>query len=124
MRRPSAGSLAAAERRERENTAKRLRDVVPELEMLKLYIEERQSGANEADVTHTRYIVVDRAPAIFEVGCSDRKCNGNHDLTRRVIRALKAHEEKFEGIDCCGGENKDGTCSLELHFRAEADYAA
>jgi hypothetical protein len=124
MRRLSAGAQTAAERRARENAAKRLREVVPELENLKIYIEERQKGADEADVAHTRHIVVERAPAIFELGCFDRKCNGNHDLTKRVIRALKAHKETFEGKDDCHGENKEGDCELELIFRVEADYAA
>ena len=124
MRRPSAGSQTAAERRERENSAKRLQDVVPQLAGLKFYIQEGQNGDAEAYVTHTRHIVVDRAPAVFEVGCSDRKCNGNHDLTRLVLNALKAQQPTFEGSDPCGGENKLGACALELTFRAVADYAA
>lgn len=124
MRRPSAGAATAAERRERENSAKRLLEVVPELQGLKLYIEEIVKGASEPDITHVRHIVIQRAPAIFEVGCSDRKCNGNHDLTRRVMRALKEHKACFEGKDECGGERKGDVCDLELRFRAEADYAA
>ena len=124
MRRQSAGAQTAAERRERENAAKRLREVVPELATLKLHIEERQPGNDEAEASHTRLIVIDRAPAVFELGCYDRKCNGNHDLTRLVIKALKAKKTSFEGKDRCAGEKKSGCCELELHFRAEADYAA
>jgi hypothetical protein len=124
MRRQSAGAQTAIERRNRENEAKRLRELIPDLENLKLFIEERQKGANEADVLHTRLIVIDRAPAIFEFGCYDRKCNGNHDMTGSVLRALQAHKQSFEGHDSCEGENKIGSCDLELHFRAEANYAA
>lgn len=123
MRRLSAGAQTAAERRARENAAKRLQDILPQLEGLRFYIEERQPGSDEAEVKHTRIIVVQRAPAIFEAGCSDRKCNGNHDLTRRVVRALKAGKPTFEGTSVCGGENKEGICTLELSFRAEARYA-
>lgn len=124
MRRQSAGAQAAIERRQRENAAQRLSEIVPDLAHLKLYIEERLPGAAEADAAHTRLIVIDRAPAVFEFGCYDRKCNGNHDLTGSVMRALKAHKTTFEGHDRCEGERKTGACDLELHFRAEADYAA
>ncbi len=124
MRRQTEASRIAIERRERENAARRLREVVPELAHLKLYIEEKRTGSEVIDVTHTRLIVIDRAPALFEIGCSDRNCTGNHDLTGQVLRALRAHVPSFEGSDCCHGESKDGSCCRELHFRAEANYAA
>ena len=124
MRRPSAGAQQAVARREREDAAKRLHDVVPELTELKLHIEERREGAPEPDVSHTRHIVIGRAPALFEVGCSDRKCDGNHDLTKLVMKALRQHEEEFDGRDSCDGNCADGTCGLELVFHAEAKFAA
>jgi hypothetical protein len=122
MRRQSIGAQKAAERRERENAAKRLAEVVPDLRQMTMRIHEGPEGVEDSDVAHTRIIVVARAPALFEVGCSDRKCNGGHDLTQRVLKALKQHKEHFEGTDRCTGHVTDAECRLELRFVVDASY--
>ena len=123
MRRNTEAAKRAADRREREDSADRLHEVVPTLGNLTLHIEERRVDKGDVEVTHTRRVVVDRAPAHFEMGCSARRCDGGHDVTNLVMEALRAGETEFVGRDVCGGESKHGPCKLELHFTAVADYA-
>jgi hypothetical protein len=123
MRRLSEAAKRAAERRLREDSADRLSTVVPGLEKLTLRIEEISSADDTPDVSHVRHIVVNNAPALFEVACCDRKCDGQHDLTSRILRALQSGKEQFEGRDVCGGNARDGDCAFSLRFYAEADYA-
>src|SRR5690606_9802062 len=92
MRRITPAVKRAAERRAREDAAKRLNEVVPHLDSLTFTIEEIDSNKQlltPVEVTHTRHIVVDRAPAVFDLPCYDRYCDGGHDVTKSVLRALK-----------------------------------
>jgi hypothetical protein len=123
MRRITEAAKKAAERRERENEARRLREMVPELERLTIAVEELRPGECDTEVRHVRRIVVRNAPAMFELPCCDRNCNGGHDLTRRILHGLQAHKSCIEGHDRCGGLSKDGECQLEMHFVAQAHYA-
>ena len=125
MRRITPAVKRAAERREREDAADRLNEVVPGLDSLTLTIEEidsKKEAIAPIEVTHTRRIVVDRAPAVFDLPCYDRHCDGGHDVTSSVIRALKNRKTRFEGRHRCTGHSKHGDCRLELHFVAEAHY--
>jgi hypothetical protein len=124
MRRISEAAKRAAERRERENAANRLHDLVPELEGLTINIDERRPGERESEVRHIRHIVISQAPALFDLPCCDRQCDGHHDLTRKILSALRAHKTQIEGHDRCVGQSRNGDCGLELHFVAEASYAA
>lgn len=123
MRRNTEAAKRATDRREREDAAERLLEVVPTLGNLTLRIEERRIDKDEVEVSHTRRVVVDRAPAHFEMGCSDRKCDGGHDVTKSIMTALRAGETEFSGSDVCGGQSKNGPCKLELRYTAVADYA-
>ena len=123
MRRNTEAAKRAADRREREDSADRLVEVVPTLGNLTLHIEERRTDKNEVEVSHTRRVVIDRAPAHFELGCSDRRGDGGHDVTHAIMEALRAGETEFTGSDVCGGQSKHAPCKLELHFSAVADYA-
>jgi hypothetical protein len=123
MRRQTVASKRAIERRERENAARRLNEIVPELQDLSLRIVEVKEGNEEPEVRHVRRIVVDRAPALFDLPCSDLKCDGGHDVTRRVMNALKRHKANFEGQHRCNGHSGEEDCVLELRFVAEASYA-
>jgi hypothetical protein len=69
--------------------------------------------------------MVDRAPALFLVPCGDPRCaDGEHDLTTVVMRALRARETSFRGIDECTGSVGSSTCPRVLHFQATAEYRA
>jgi hypothetical protein len=122
MRRHSEAAQRAADRRAREDSARRLHDLVPDLAGLTIRFVERSTESPEAQLTHVRHVVVDRAPALFEVPCCDRNCNGKHDLTERLLKSLRKHEKHFEGSDRCIGTAKLGDCALELHFTVDADY--
>jgi hypothetical protein len=123
MRRLSEAAKRAALRRERENAADRLSTIVPGLERLTIRFEEASKATDIPDVSHVRHIVVHNAPALFEVACCDRKCDGEHDLTKRILRALKGGKENFEWRDACGGNARDGDCEFSMRFYAEAHYA-
>ena len=109
-----------AERRRREDQAPRLSSQVPDLASLELEIEE-VSGV--AGTTHTRRIVVDRAPALFVLPCGDPKCEGGgHDLTSTVMQALRARASSFRGSDACMGALGPSPCARVVRFEATAKY--
>lgn len=125
MRRNAEVMMRAELRRQRADDARRLREVVPELESLQFVIHETRQGQPGQEVTHKRYIVVDRAPALFDIPCSDRKCSeGGHDVTALVMRHLCGHDRQFEGRHVCGGYLKEGDCAYELRFVASAKYVS
>jgi hypothetical protein len=119
-RKNSPQAVRFAERRKREDEAPRLHDQVPSLTSLLLEIEDR-SGVGGA--THTRRVVIDRAPALFLVQCGDPRClDGEHDLTTTVMRSLRSRETSFKGEDDCRGSVGPSSCSRVLHFGAVAEY--
>lgn len=123
MRRSSDAYRRSLDRRKRQDEAQRLRDVVPELEHLEFDIRERRVGMPGHEVHHKRFVVVDRAPALFEFPCSDRACeDGGHELTHVIIRHLRRNEETFEVTHICQGHARDGACNYELSFVAHAKY--
>lgn len=121
-RKNSPAALRFEERRRREDDAPRLCAQVPHLVSLRLEIEER-SGITSTK--HVRRVLIDRAPALFLVPCTDARCaDGEHDLTTTVMRALRARETTFEGQDECNGSLGLSTCARVLHFDALAEYRA
>jgi hypothetical protein len=109
-----------AERRRREDDAPRLREQVPRLIGLRLDIEDHVGVGGS---THTRRVVIDRAPALFLVPCGDPRCaDGEHDLTTSVMRALRIGETSFHGEDECRGSVGSSACSRVLRFDAVAEY--
>jgi hypothetical protein len=113
-----------AARRKREDESPRLGDEVPGLLSLRLEIAER---AGLLVIKHVRHVVVDRAPALFVLCCSDTRCHdGVYDLTATVMGALHARETIFHGDDDCNGSigrQQGCTCGRVLHFDAVASYA-
>lgn len=125
MPRFRAGEAAArfAERRRREDDAQRLRDVVRSLDTLRLDVEERRSSAQTADVKYTRHIVVDRAPALFVLPCTDRSCeDGDYDITHEILYGLAHGETRIEGEERCHGRSGSGECGRVIHYLAVATY--
>ena len=123
MRRDPDAMKRAAARRKREDDAARLADKIPELKSLSLTIEEGPLGIDGAWVKHVRHVVVQRAPALFEIPCGDRSCReGGHDLTRRVLRALRSGKTEYAGHHSCDGQVGDDGCQLEVNFVVQATY--
>ena len=112
-------------RREREDSAARLRIEVPSLESLRLEIDE--CGADGAIVVpaHVKRVVVESAPALFFLPCHERTClEGGHDVTAEVMRALKGHNERFSGEHTCSGACGPAPCGRSLKYVGFATYGA
>jgi hypothetical protein len=123
IRRHGEAAQRFAERRRREDEAPRLRSKVPALAALELEYRESRAGVVVADVAHKRRVVVERAPALFEVPCTDSACrDGGHDITLLVMRALQSGEERFEGEDVCHGHVGTSECRRVLSFHGTAKY--
>jgi hypothetical protein len=117
--------LRAAERRRREDEAPRLKHEVPTLAELKLELSEQIGDSNVSAAKHVRHVVVDHAPALFEVPCTDSACqDGGHDLTSEIVRALKNGSTEFSGDDDCHGRlgTSASPCRRVLHYTAFAKY--
>src|SRR5258706_14659316 len=102
--RSTEASLAAAERRQREDRAPRLRAEAPTLETLKLEIEEMRQGASVPETVHVKHVAVAHAPALFDLPCLDTTCTGGgHDVTTQVVAALRSPPTRFQGGHACNG---------------------
>jgi len=122
-RRNGEAAQRAAERRQRENDAARLHAEVPRLETLRLEIQEQRGDGVLAAAAHIRRIVVEHAPALFVVQCSDRSCkDGGHDLTAAIMRELAAGSTRFEGEHACDGRSGSVPCTNILRYVGVATY--
>jgi hypothetical protein len=135
FQRNNAAAQRAAERREREDAAPRLTALIPTLTTLALQFEERrtlaggETGPSDA-APHIRRVVVEHAPALFNVPCGNRGCQGGgHDLTREILAELRSAERTgdgeatFGGNDSCSGYDAAGNrCELSLRYRATATF--
>ena len=118
---PAAERLA--ERRRREDDAPRLIERVPQLDSLRLEIQELRGGSAVLESTHVRCIPVASAPALFELPCLDSFCkDGIHDLTYDILRKLESGAKKFQGEDACSGHTGSADCQRVLRYVAVATY--
>lgn len=126
MRWKNAEVVARLEdRRRREAEAPRLASAAPTLEKLRIECSERSANIVRPEHTHTRHVMVERAPALFELPCHDSRCkDGGHDLTAAILRALKTKQERFEGEHACGGVVGSASCSRILDYVGLATYQA
>jgi hypothetical protein len=114
-------ALQAIDRRAREDSAPRLLEDVPELVSLRLEVTQGRTESGTAK--HARTIVVEHAPALFEMACIERTCrNGGHDLTFVIMSALRQKMTSFEGEDACRGSVGTAECGSRLQFQATAVY--
>jgi hypothetical protein len=123
-RRTEAGDRFA-ERRRREDEAPRLRVVIPRLSACRVEIQESHAGSRTPDVTHTRRIIVERAPALLIIPCGDSSCrDGGHDITSALLRGLREGRAEIRGEDTCHGQVGSVDCGRVLSFTAFAEYGA
>jgi hypothetical protein len=112
-----------AERRRREDEAPRLKEEFPELKTLKLEIEEHRRETTIAETKHVRIVIVDRAPALFEIPCNDPSCrDGGHDMTDAVAHRLRARTGVFTLEDVCMGDVRGAPCGRVVRLVALATY--
>src|SRR5262245_56337518 len=124
-KRPSEATLRAIERRQREDEAPRLKNEVARLTELYLEIEEHVAGSTTVASRYVRRIVIENAPALFEIQCSEGRCtDGGHDLTGPIMRALSSLATEFRGEDACYGRLGSGSdvCGRVLRYVAHAKY--
>lgn len=123
MRRISPAVIAAKKRREQEDAAKRLNEVVPELEALKLWISDNADAEGALPVSYVRHVVVTTAPAFFDLPCGDKKCEeGGHDVTKKMISRLRRGDTSWTGKSRCRGSKKGEPCPRELELEVQAEY--
>jgi len=121
--RSTEASQAAAERRQREDRAPRLRTEVPALDTLKLQIEEMRQGASVPETVHTKHVAVAHAPALFDLPCLDTTCaGGGHDVTTQVLAALRSRAARFQGEHACNGTTRAAACTRVLRYVGTATY--
>ncbi|MFC1643180.1 hypothetical protein ACFL5O_10940 [Myxococcota bacterium] len=114
----------ARERRQREDDAPRLRDEVSELAELSIEVTEYRPPHSVFAARHTRRVVVEHAPALFVLPCTEERCKGGgHDLTLEVMRELRLRSSQFTGEDTCTGQLGAGECGRVLSYVAYARYA-
>ncbi|HVZ37495.1 MAG TPA: hypothetical protein VG963_33975 [Polyangiaceae bacterium] len=113
-----------SERRQREAEAPRLASLFPRLQSLQLEIEEHSANISRPQSTHKRHVVVASAPALFVLPCHDSQCKGGgHDMTDRILAALRAHKQSFKAEDACLGAVGVAQCWRVLHISAIAVYS-
>lgn len=124
MNRRGEAAERFAERRRREDEAPRLKDVVPDLLACKIEIEERRPSITSPEIAHTRHLIVDRAPALFVIPCSDPSCrDGGHDIGSTLLRGLRDRKSPVRGEDTCHGSIGASHCGRILSYSAIAQYA-
>lgn len=115
-----AAAERSVERRRREHEAPRLLNEVPGLKSLRIeVIEHLPTGSTK----HVKLVVVAHAPALFVLPCGDRDCHdGDHDLTREVMWALRARETELSGESSCQGSVRSGNCNRRISYQLSAEY--
>jgi len=112
-----------ARRREREQVAGKLLAKVPSLGLLEIAIHEARPDGCLGDNQYIRRIVIEHAPALFEVPCSYPGCeDGGYDLTREILRALEELQVHFQGERHCEGRCRTVDCTRVLRYVATASY--
>jgi hypothetical protein len=112
------------DRREREDCAPRLRSQIAKLATLSIEIDDRPGTTGLGATRYVRHVVVQRAPALFVIPCSDERCEaGGHDVTRQIMQSLLAGDQEFVGEDVCFGWRGDHRCDRVLHFVGHATYS-
>jgi len=111
------------ERRQREDEAPRLTREVRQLAALDIEIVEYRAGGAAFVARYTRRVVIQHAPAHFEIPCSNERCSGGgYELTPEIMHALRARRAVFDGQAACSGSVGSGDCGRSLHYFAHASY--
>ena len=109
---------------EREDVAGKLARRVPSLASLSIVIHETRPDGVVSDTHYTRRVVLESAPALFEVACSYRDCvDGGYEVTREILAGLDAHRLEFHGEQRCRGRCGDLDCTRVLRFECTATYS-
>ena len=116
---------ARRERWERENAAPRLKELVPELESLRLSLVENRGGYPITGTRRVQHVMVRTASTHFEIPCGESSCQGGgHDLSHAVTPKLRHRRSEFGGTSECNGAIGGGhACTRRLDYSFEASYS-
>ncbi|MDI1478428.1 hypothetical protein [Polyangium sp. y55x31] len=111
------------QRMAREDAAGKLVERAPDLTDLKIAIDEMPRGGSVGGNRYIRRVVLAQAPALFEVPCSESRCqDGGYDVTSEILAALTSRRTTFEGQQACPGRCSLGDCGRVLHYVVTATY--
>lgn len=112
------------ERWDREDAAPRLKQLVPELESLRVSLVENKGGHAIPGTRRVQHVMVDTASTLFEVPCTESACQGGgHDLTQVVGPRLRNRRPEFSGSSECTGAVGGHACERRLEYSFEAKYS-
>jgi hypothetical protein len=112
-----------AERRRREDEAPRLRDIAPRLTSCRMELEDGRAESVTAEISHTRRIVIEHAPALFIIPCGDPTCkDGGHDVTSVLLRGLREERTEIRGEDLCRGYTGPSPCKRILRYAVFSEF--
>ena len=115
---------ALVEQRRREDAAPRLREEIADLQSLRIRLDDVRAEGRVVIASYVRPIMVATAPAHFELRCMEPRCDGRHDLTRDVLRALHKAQVSFSGQSSCPGMVGPTPCDRLLEYTCDATYGA
>jgi hypothetical protein len=113
---------ATSEHRRREDASPRLRDEIEHLLSLRITFEDLRPEGRVLATSYTKPVLVATAPSCFEIRCMEARCSGWHDLTDRMLRALREKRTQFAGQSDCNGMIGDAACDHTLRYTCEAIY--
>ena len=111
------------QRVQREDAAGKLLVQAPDLASLSISIRETRPEGCVSDTQYTRRVVLEHAPALFEVPCAYPECeDGGYDVTREILLSLAARQTHFEGEQSCRGRCGSLECTRVLRYAGTATY--
>jgi hypothetical protein len=112
------------DRWKREDAAARLVEAVPGLQTLVLSLRDTRESHGVSGSERKQHVIVSRAAALFEISCSEPKCEGGgHDLTLEILQSLRQGRGEFSGNSECRGTIGNFGCRRSLCYSAVATYA-
>jgi hypothetical protein len=100
-----------------------LLDEIAHLKSLRLLLEDVRVEGRLPAQPYIKPIVVASAPAHFEIRCMEPRCDGRHDLTQPILRALRQSIAVYSGESSCDGRIGDAACDHTLSYVCEATYS-
>ena len=117
---------ARRDRWEREDAAPRLKQLVPELESLRVSLVENRGAYSITGTKRVQHVKVDTASTHFEIPCGESSCQGGgHDLSQTLTPRLRNRKVEFSGSSECNGAIGGGhPCARRLEYSFEAKYSS
>lgn len=116
---------ARRERWDRENAAPRLKQIVPNLQSLRVVLAEARGDYGVNGTRRVQHVIVATASARFEIPCGESGCEGGgHDLSRVATSHLIDGRSSFSGSSECNGMVGQRPCDRRLDYSFEATYSS